>query len=276
MRHAALFARIDRAEATSWCNGLRDFARAAPDADVETVTLERGGCYAFANQQTNEPMFNRVLAFTESALPSLDEILDWYAAQGIPARFDLCPHAASSEVTNALTARGLVANPGEFYRRRLWASPGDITPPVVPSEIVIEELCEKYVPSWLAVDEAVWPGKRGDREAKLRAVLGAPRFRRFLAFIDDTAVALARLEVIDGVAVLNGAGTLVEYRLRGCQSALTSRRIRFAQGLGCDAITSLVHAGSQSEKNLRRSGLTNRADRDVWMPPDWKQHAFYA
>lgn len=269
----ALFARIDRAEASSWERGLDDLARAQPHAAVETRVLSRGSARAFITERTHIPMFNRVLAMTPDDLPHLPEILALFAERAIPPRFDLCPVSGGREVAEVLSLHGLANSDGDFHKRRLFVAPSDVE--AAEENVEVRALSRELVPSWLAIDEAVWPGARGDRRAKLEATFEAPRFRRFLAFIDGVPVALGRLEIIDGVAMLNGAGTIPERRRRGCQRSLTSRRVRAAQSLGCDVITSLVTPGSRSEKNLTGSGLVEQADREIWQRPDWAVHAFY-
>lgn len=270
---AALLARIDRAEASSWERGLHDVARALPEAPVETRVLACGLARAFITESTHVPMFNRVLAMTPDDLPHLEHILAFFAEHTIPPRFDLCPESGGDEVASALFEHGLSESPGDFHKRRLFVAPGEVE---VGEEIVeVRPLTRDLFPSWLAIDEAVWPGKRGDRRAKLEATFGSPRYRRFLAFIDGEPVALGRLEIIDGVAMLNGAGTIPERRTRGCQRSLTTRRVRVAKSLGCDVITALVTPGSRSEKNLIGSGLVRQADREIWQWSDWALHSFY-
>jgi hypothetical protein len=72
--------------------------------------------------------------------------------------------------------------------------------------------------------------------------------------------------MFDGVAYLNGASTLNAYRRRGCQRSLAIRRVRVVRALGCDLITGLAAPDSDSERNMRRAGLTEHSDREPWLP----------
>lgn len=272
---AELLCRIDRAEALAFRHAIFDVAQIVSGRRPGDRLLEIGGCYAFTSPQTHLSMYNRVLAFTSRSLRYLDEILERYTELGIPPRFDLCPLNTTDAMRTALRDRGFVLNPGEFYARRMWQLPSRIALGAAP-DVEVRELTEETCPAWVAIDEAVFVGFSSNRAARLRATFAAPRFHRFLAFIDGEPVALGRLEVIDGIALLNGAGTLEAFRRRGCQRALTHRRMLVAKELGCDAITSLAKAGSQSARNLYGAGLTQHSDREVWMRPDWEAHPFYA
>ncbi len=296
-----LLLRIDRAEASSWEHGIEAMLRAQPGHARESHVLACGATRAFATPDTHVPMFNRVLGLTASDLGHLDAILAFYATHQIPARFDLCTQTCSNAVRAALTARGFEPSAGEFHSRRLWALPEEITPP--PETVEVRRLTRDTIDTWLAIDEVVWPGARGDRRARLLATLDAPRFHRFLAHVDvgfdadvaatqpppaqrggaspegsraRPAVALGRLEIVDRVALCNGAGTLPAHRRKGCQASLISRRLRVAQEVGCDVITALVTPGSSSDRNLQRCGLHRHADREVWQLPRWHAHPFYA
>jgi hypothetical protein len=229
-----------------------------PDTEVAAF----GKALAFATPGRTS-MFSRVLCMTDAA--RLGDVLTWYQARAVTPRFELCPHNAEPGLREALTARGFVHSSAAPYRRRLYALLTDI----VESEETVEvrRVTPEDFETWLAIDEALFPG--GDprvRRAQILATFEAPRMQRFIAYVDGKPAALGRAEILDGVAMLNGAGTLEACRRRGCQRSLTARRLRVLRELGCDLVTCLVQPGSDSERNVRRAGLTRHSDREPWLP----------
>jgi GNAT superfamily N-acetyltransferase len=110
--------------------------------------------------------------------------------------------------------------------------------------------------------------------AEARSEFGRSRVGYF-ASIAGQRVAVAAMEIRDGVAYLSLAATRETHRGRGCQTALVRARLADAARAGAELAFSLVAAGSQSERNLVRAGLEIAYDRELWLPPDWTQHPFY-
>lgn len=79
--------------------------------------------------------------------------------------------------------------------------------------------------------------------------------RMFVVDLDRRPVAGAILTMLDGVGYLAMAGTLPEFRGRGCQIALIKARIVAAAGAGCELIVATAEFGSVSQRNLERGGL---------------------
>jgi GNAT superfamily N-acetyltransferase len=64
-------------------------------------------------------------------------------------------------------------------------------------------------------------------------LVGRPRWRHYLAYVDDTPVGCAALFVAEGLASLGQAGTLEAARGRGVQGALIAKRLSDAAAVGC-------------------------------------------
>jgi GNAT superfamily N-acetyltransferase len=79
--------------------------------------------------------------------------------------------------------------------------------------------------------------------------------RMFVVDLDDRPVAGAILTTMDKVGYLAMAGTLPEFRGRGCQSALIKARIAAAAATGCELIVATAAFGSLSQRNIERGGL---------------------
>src|SRR5262249_28530808 len=77
----------------------------------------------------------------------------------------------------------------------------------------------------------------------------------YLAQIEDKPAGGGTLVLRNGIAGLFGAGTLVQFRNRGVQSALLAARLARAVEAGCDLAVSLAHPGSSSQRNILRYGF---------------------
>jgi GNAT superfamily N-acetyltransferase len=77
----------------------------------------------------------------------------------------------------------------------------------------------------------------------------------YLARIKGRVVGGATLSLRGKTAGFFGAGTLVEYRNRGVQTALLHERMRRAAEAGCDLAVSLALPGSHSQRNITRMGF---------------------
>jgi GNAT superfamily N-acetyltransferase len=77
----------------------------------------------------------------------------------------------------------------------------------------------------------------------------------YLARIDGRVVGGATLSLRGKTAGFFGAGTLLEFRNRGVQTALLHRRLRRAAEAGCDLAVSLAMPGSHSQRNITRLGF---------------------
>ncbi len=77
----------------------------------------------------------------------------------------------------------------------------------------------------------------------------------FLARIEGRVVGGATLSLRGKTAGFFGAGTLLEYRNRGVQTALLHTRLQRAGEAGCDLAVSLALPGSHSQRNITRLGF---------------------
>ena len=263
-----ILARIERAEVE-----CIEAAVVATGADPPETTFARfGGAVAYVTKGVQHSMYNRVMCLGAEDVVHLDDIVEHYAAAGVPPRFDITPQRSSDGLRDALRRRGFVADDDPAIDRRVLVTAARVH---APSPVAIRQLTRECLADWVAIDKAVWPFERGDLTAKLEATFEKQGLLRYLAYIDDKPVALGRLQIHNGIAQLNGGGTLDAYRHRGCQTALIFHRISAAKQHGCDIVTSLVGPGSQSDRNLQRCGLTIGCDREAWMLSSWREHAFF-
>ncbi len=77
----------------------------------------------------------------------------------------------------------------------------------------------------------------------------------FLAFADGAPAGGAALAMHEGVATVNGASTLPQFRNRGIQTALLRARLEYASTRGCDLAMTNTQPGSGSQRNVERLGF---------------------
>lgn len=268
---SALTARVEHAEAV--IRRTMDALFAAPgDAHVTF-----GGVTAFISRGIPNTYFNRAIGLSEQDIEHIPAIVKWFASHGVPARFDLAPPRAAAEVRKALREAGCVEETMPGLTRRLMVGPVSGAP-LHPTGIQIENAVGPLLESFLDIQMQTWPedgGTRGERLARLRFTAGAPGLTRLVAVMKGEVVGTAALHLVAGVGWLNSGATVPQHRGRGVQTALIRHRINLARQLGADLVCSLVAAGSASERNLRRVGLSPLCDRELWLPPDWTDHPFY-
>jgi GNAT superfamily N-acetyltransferase len=111
---------------------------------------------------------------------------------------------------------------------------------------------------------------------KLATVLmiGLPKWEGwscYAAYVDEREVACGSMRVCGNLALLGLDATLPEFRERGCQSALITRRLVDATKTGCDTVAAEVwngHPASQAAADvLEQAGFEEIAGRTNWRRP---------
>jgi GNAT superfamily N-acetyltransferase len=100
----------------------------------------------------------------------------------------------------------------------------------------------------------LWTAERTEQELVVAEF--SKGWRCYVADIDGRAVAYGALHIAsNGVGVCAAAATLPQYRGRGCQTALLTRRIQEAGQSGCELMAIQASPGSGSQRNMQRLGL---------------------
>lgn len=86
----------------------------------------------------------------------------------------------------------------------------------------------------------------------------------FFATCKYTPASAGAVTIIDGVAVLNGAATLPQFRGHGLQSALIQARLNYAAKNDCKIAVITVAVGSNSQRNAERNGFKLAYSRSKW------------
>jgi GNAT superfamily N-acetyltransferase len=165
-----------------------------------------------------------------------------------------------------LAARGY--EPGSTIRRYVHTAP--TAPDVRPDQVEVSNLrpLETEGMSHIFADALNLP--------KLATVLmiGLPKWEGwscYAAYLDGREVACGSMRVSGKLALLGLDATLPDFRDRGCQTALITRRLVDATRTGCDTVAAEVwngHPASEAAATvLERAGFEEIAGRTNWRRP---------
>ena len=236
----------------------------------------------------DHPMFNRVMGVgldaessEESPEATLARAAAHYQAAGVERwMLQLLPHVEPDDFSEAAARHGVIRLRG--WSKHLGPAEPKASPPTDLKVVRLESETSDGARSepWLA---EAWAelgvqvfGFPTAFVPWLRALHGRRRWHLYLALDGETPVATAALFVSDSdvgpIGQLTFAGTLSEYRRRGAQSALVTRRVEDARALGarwivCETDEELPNRPNPSTRNLIRLGFPVLYVRANWGPP---------
>jgi GNAT superfamily N-acetyltransferase len=199
--------------------------------------------------------------WVRSARPAeavLAEIVARAAGFGLPEAWVLVKLSAPDGFDEALLAGGArLVDTADVLARAL---PVDVEAPGLPGLEVRWLRTPEVARDGNAIGVAIFGGSRAaedelvQRVADYRDSAGAGTGGAVVAYLDGIPVAVASLEIADGVARLAGGGVLEAYRGRGIYRALLAARLSYAAGLG--ATMAFTHGNvATSSPILRRLGF---------------------
>jgi hypothetical protein len=252
----ARLVRAERAVVVDWLGAMA----ALPGNPLRAEVVEVGNATACICAGIPAEIWNRVFGLTEADRDRIPDLARLYRDRGVAPLFDLAPHGVRPfyEGPNVLAA---LAENGFYqaaFHQMLYGRP---EPGPAPEAwgIEVREVGPEAADDFSRVYETVWRGA-----AAIRVLLGHPRFRCYLAYVDGEAAALGVLHVHEGAASMANGLTDPRFRNRGCQTVLLHRRIADAAALGCDLLVSQCRPGSQSERNQLRAGFTIAGTKVWW------------
>jgi ribosomal protein S18 acetylase RimI-like enzyme len=208
--------------------------------------------------------YNRVVGLEQQDARQLRDMLAFYRAHGVRARFEIGP----AELTPALAVALAAERVGlERFETMLYAPiEARVAPPASAVEVRSSPLSEleRYFELWgrgFGLPEFVWDEDRRIR----RAWFALPGFQRYVALADGEPVACAGLYLSGDVAYLCMSATLPEFRGRGAQSALIARRWRDAAEHGSRFVVTQTAYGGTSQNNMERAGMRLAQTFGIWL-----------
>lgn len=197
----------------------------------------------------------------------LAEAVEWLRTWEVDYRVSVSgdrPGTARAE--QWLAERGY--EPGAKVRRFLHSAPG--TCEVRPSPVQIRKLEEIETEGM----SHIFADALGLPNLATVLMIGLPRWEGwscYAAFLENREVACGSMMVTDNLALLGLDATLPEFRGRGCQSALITRRLVDAAAMGCEAVAAEVWCGHQTTESavavLEEAGFDEIAGRTNWRRP---------
>jgi GNAT superfamily N-acetyltransferase len=192
---------------------------------------------------------------------TIAELAAWYRAQGAPCYVRVASMLATERLLASLSAAGLQESDSTSA---LFGAPGS-EPHSLPPEVAVERPEEQAFEVFLDV----WTAGAPASERALRQRLAREEFTDWLCFVArcegrPSAHAAMYLDELTHTAVLAAAGTLPEFRRRGCQTALVEARLTEAARQGYQLAVVEARPDSSSYRNLERVGLRPAYTRTMW------------
>lgn len=258
---AALADRIERAE-TTFVTARGDAARRRRGYRFGFAIAIAGGV---ANYAEPDSPLNKIAGLGFTGLPDpagLDTVEQAFAAQDAPVQAEVAS-LADPALLDLLANRGYRTVSFQNVLGRVLGEPVER---VAPPDVEVRPCDDAEFDAWLdvIVDASLHPDSPGvpwHRELPRDVLENAERdstglVQRYLARVDGVPVGAGSMRVIDGVALLTGAGTVPGLRRRGVHSALLTTRLAIATAAGCDVAVITVQPGSRSQHNTQRHGFS--------------------
>lgn len=199
---------------------------------------------------------NRVLGFTPCDLDQLDDLVDFYRADGPRFSLSVLHGRTTPELFRRLVEAGLwTAGSGTVPALSLETRvPAAASPGI---HVRRSEPAERE--AYLDLFQRAFGHRGEERAAEYRLFQWAedslPGGARYVAEIRGEPVGMASLTVLDAVGLCATAGVLLEFRGRGVQAALIRRRVADAAALGCDLLLGGGSPGTTTFRNFERAGF---------------------
>ena len=192
----------------------------------------------------------------------LGSLVRAYAARGIAAEIDLCPHADPSALA-ALGRAGFAVNAfSNTYVRALIDD--DLVARAADHIDVLMERADTE-PKFVAASVAGFGGQAQPKPTVLLDTLARIAMARadttlFIAMVDGVAAGSAGMSILPSdlgpIAHLYIASTLPACRSQGIQRALLRARLQAAKRAGCVLASVTARPGNGSTRNVERAGFS--------------------
>ncbi len=223
--------------------------RALHSADTRMEEARFGQATALRDPARPDGYYNRVIGMGQGDRTQLAKMQAWYGELDLPCRITLGP--TDSQLSQTLGEQGFIAESQDAF----LALPCDeVEEPERRIEIRLATSMDldHVFDLWQSPGDPRVDDPVRDRR---RSAQMDPSFRIYLAHLDQRPVAMATTFSHRGLAWLGNASTLVDFRGRGCQSALLRRRMWDARECGSKWVLTDAERGSTSYRNAERAGL---------------------
>jgi hypothetical protein len=245
-------------EANAWADFYRCAAGDAAARELGIVVQRVGSAWVTAIRALDTTFFNRIVGLgvrepvTEAMLGDAIAVLEKAGCRNYMAQ--VCPAASPAALAGWLAARGFA--PGRNWAK-VWRSDEPARP--ASTDLRIETIGARHADAYADVALAAFGMPRSLRPM-LRAHIGKPGWRHFLAFDGNHPVAASAMFVDGDTAWLGFGCTLETHRGRGAQGAMFAERIDAGRALGCRRFVTetgepLPGTPNPSYNNMLRAGF---------------------
>lgn len=187
---------------------------------------------------------NRITGLRARDVERIDEILSFYGGLGLRPWLEATP-GVELGIPAGATLLG--------FQTVLYGTASTGTEPALR----VRETDDSVPTARLLLDAFGVPSEIAERHAPALAEATARTAgRMYVVELDGRSVAAAILTSRDAIGYLAMAGTLPDFRGRGCQSALIAARVSAAADVGCELIVATAEFASASQRNIERAGLS--------------------
>ena len=241
-------------------HGFADIYRSAPtelvaSGGIDFECVNGVDCFAVRGHP-NSILWNHAAGLGREHAASesnVDIVCDFFERHGVQGAISLTPDAEPSDLSESLVARGFASG---YAWRKFTRDVSD--PPQRDSDLRIEKIDRSYGSAFgaMQVEGFSTPQWFGDWLAEIP---GLDNWHCFMAFDGDTPAATGALYVEGNTGWLTFGATLSDFRRRGAQGALLSRRIGYAAELGCTLLVTETgedpNEPEPSYRNILRAGF---------------------
>jgi GNAT superfamily N-acetyltransferase len=224
-----------------------------------------GGALAAAASNAPEIDFmNRVHHLWPEDAHHLPSVLAFYADAGVRPWYEVFPSEdGAGAVAGAIARAGAAPVSYATFLYGGAVPPPSANPEGMEMRTVTADDIDTFSDVFLLGHEV--PEQEHDlARASQRHWAELPDTTLYLAILDDQPAAAAVLRVGDGIGYLANAATIPEFRGRGAQTALLTRRIADAADAGCGLVAGQALFGSTSQRNMERVGLRPAVTLTTW------------
>jgi hypothetical protein len=198
--------------------------------------------------------WNRVVGLQPGDAAVIDDIVAFYRQNGRRCHVDLDPLTLTDSIGGRLADHGFYPVPNGTV---LFGAP-DVTPSE-QEHVEIREIGPEQAGYFAELWADGFQVSGDGRAAALQIRMGwfmLPENRRYVAYVDGVAAAIAALYIHNRIGHLNVGATIPAFRGRGVHLELTRRRIADAAAAGCDLVIGDTGGfATTSQNNMERAGL---------------------
>lgn len=225
-----------------------------------------GQATAFSASNIPGPAFNTVKGLKTGDEPYIEQIVAFYEQKKIPARFELTPAAASSELLTSLSEAGYYH---QDFHTTLYMPLSKIKyetsnkPKLNIRKLEKDEFnifADIYVKGF-GMPDFLKSGVAQNNEV----LYDNEHWTFYLATYDNEPAGIGVLFMKGSIATLAAAATNPYFRNKGIQSALIKKRIWEAIDKECTFIVGQAKFGSVSQNNMERAGMQVAYTKAIWI-----------